>query len=249
MDYKNDPKILNSRNKLLAILHGLPDLVFVRSWGNLGDELIYAGTRQLLTGLDYREVSIQELQNVSGHTALFAGGGAWCKPFHELPPFLSVVEERFQSVIVLPSTFDTSVEIVRNSLQKTKALVFARDLVSYRQIQPLCKSDIAHDCAFFFDYEMYKRDGKGVLNAFRSDAESTGKPFPEGNLDISVTCSNLNEWLWTISEYAIVRTDRAHVMIAAAMLGKRVEYDTSVYHKVPAIAEYALKQYPVTRTT
>ena len=36
-------------------------------------------------------------------------------------------------------------------------------------------------------------------------------------------------------------------MIAAALLGKRVEYEASSYHKVPAIAEYALRQYPVTR--
>ena len=36
-------------------------------------------------------------------------------------------------------------------------------------------------------------------------------------------------------------------MIAAALLGKEVEYAASSYHKVPAIAEYALADYPVRR--
>jgi hypothetical protein len=44
-----------------------------------------------------------------------------------------------------------------------------------------------------------------------------------------------------------VKTDRAHVMIAAALLGKVVDYWTSSYHKVPSIADYALKAFPVRR--
>ena len=42
-----------------------------------------------------------------------------------------------------------------------------------------------------------------------------------------------------------MRTDRAHVMIAAAMLGKPVEYAASNYHKLPAIAEWSLDAFPV----
>jgi len=40
-------------------------------------------------------------------------------------------------------------------------------------------------------------------------------------------------------------TDRAHVLIAGAMPGRRVEYRSSGYHKVPAIARYALGGFPV----
>jgi hypothetical protein len=36
-------------------------------------------------------------------------------------------------------------------------------------------------------------------------------------------------------------------MLAAALLGKRVSYRASSYHKVPAIAEYALQHFPVYR--
>jgi exopolysaccharide biosynthesis predicted pyruvyltransferase EpsI len=247
MDSTHDPEIESSRDRLLASFRGSPDLVFIRSWGNTGDLLIYAGTRRLLARRNYREVDIRNLKDVSGHTALISGGGAWCKPFHDVAAFLPIIEERFQSVIVLPSSFDTAEESVRQALQKTRALVFAREIVSYEAIRGLCRADVAHDCAFFFDFGEYRRSGDGVLNAFRSDAESTGRAVPEGNVDISATCASLDEWLRTIAKHAVVRTDRAHVMIAAAMLGKRVEYHTSTYHKVPAIAEYALQRYPVTR--
>ncbi len=247
MHHTDDCEIENSRRKLLAIIGNSPDLVFLRGWGNLGDELINAGTRQLLAGLNYREESVRDLHRVTGHTALVGGSGGWCRPFHERARLLPMVEECFQSVIVLPSTFDISEETVAGALRKTKALVFARELESYRQIQPLCNADIAHDCAFFFDYEKYRRDGRGILHAFRTDAESRTAPLPDDNIDISLVCSSLDEWLSTIAKYEIVCTDRAHVMIAAAMLGKPVEYRSSTYHKVPAIARYALRGYPVLR--
>jgi hypothetical protein len=35
------------------------------------------------------------------------------------------------------------------------------------------------------------------------------------------------------------------VMLAAAMLGKRVRYRASRYHKLPAIAEWSLRGFPV----
>ena len=83
--------------------------------------------------------------------------------------------------------------------------------------------------------------------SYRTDKESVLSVVPESNLDISYACNSLDEWLWTIARHAAVKTDRAHVMIAAALLGKRVDYWTSSYHKVPSIADYALKSFPVRR--
>ena len=234
-----------SRAKLLNTIAGSRDVVFIRAYGNLGDELIYAGTRQLLAGISYREASILQLDGVRGRTALIAGSGGWCKPHHDMPSFLPAIEERFERVIILPSSFDVSIESVRQALTKTKACVFAREAESFRQIQNLCDADLVHDCAFFFNYAPYQRNGAGILNAFRTDKESALAILPKDNWDISAACSSLDDWLWIIARHQIVRTDRAHVMIAAALLGKQVEYCASSYHKVPAIAEYALRQFPV----
>jgi GT2 family glycosyltransferase len=237
----------DSRRRLLRAIDGAEDLTFLRGAGNLGDELIFAGTRRLLGGLAYREVPLAELPRVSGHTALLAGGGAWCRPYHELmPQMLPLAELRFERVVVLPSSFDLEVEAVRFALGRTRARVFAREAESYRRLRGVCDAGLAHDCAFFFDYAPYARAGRGVLQAFRSDREAVG-PAPAGSIDISVRCSSLDEWLWTIAAHEVILTDRAHVMIAAALLGKQVEYLPSSYHKLPAIADYALGGYDVRR--
>lgn len=241
--------IAASRDKLLSAIGQTNDLTLIRGYGNIGDGLIYAGTRQLLGGLRWREVSIRQLDGVRGHTALVAGGGAWCRPYHDMPQYLPQIEAQFRRVVILPSSFDVSEDCVRAALAETKALVFARERESYRQIRDLCHADLAHDCSFFFDYESYRRPGEGRLFAYRTDCEADGQPLPEDNRDLSVTCESLDQWLWTIAQHAEVYTDRAHVMIAAAMLGKRVMYRASTYHKVPAIAEYALASFPVRRAT
>ncbi len=217
-----------SRVELLAALQGAGSVTFIRSWGNIGDELIYAGTRQLLAGVPHAEVSVRDVDEVEGELGVLSGGGAWCEPFHEvLPAALPRIEERFERVVVFPSSFDPRVEAVREALRATRSRVFAREPEFYTLIRGLCDAELAHDCAFFFDYHPYRRPGSGLLLAFRTDAESTLDRLPEGNLDISVTCANLDEWLRTIAAHEEVHTDRAHVMLAAAMLGKRVRYRSS----------------------
>lgn len=247
-------KIEASRRKLLdtiAHVSGGEDITFVRSYGNIGDHLIYAGLRQLLSGVEYREISARkDLGKAKGHTALAAGGGDWCRAFHSFDPkVLPRLEENFKNVILLPTTFDPKVPLVRQVLKNTEALVFARENQSYRRIKDLCDAEIAHDTAFFFDYSPYRRKGAGTLNAYRVDPE-TARPsgseslLPKDNNDISVTCESLDEWLWTISRHELIRTDRAHVTIAAALMGKQVEYRASNYFKVPALVEYGLAGVP-----
>ncbi len=234
-----------SRKKILAAISGVSEFALIRGYGNIGDDLIYAGTRQLLPGLRYRELSILKLDGVRGELAVVTGGGAWCKPFEDMARNFPEVEKRFERVIVLPSSFDLESPLVAGTLSRTKALVFARERVSYEQIRSVCRADLAHDCAFFFNYAPYRQDGSGKLNAFRTDAEATVVGvLPPDNNDISRTCDTLDEWLWTIARHEIVQTDRAHVMIAAVMLGKRVAYRSSNYHKVTAIADYSLGALP-----
>jgi GT2 family glycosyltransferase len=241
-----------SRREILAAIGAPPDVTFVRSIGNLGDELIWAGTRRLLAGLPagaFREVGLAEVGTASGHTAVLAGGGAWCRPYHEaLPKALGTIESRFERVIVLPSSFDPEVPEVRRALSGSRAVVFARERESFRRISGLCAARLALDGAFFFDVSPYRQPGagRGVLHAFRTDAEASGRfALPADNRDLSLTASSLDEWLWTLARHASVRTDRAHVMIAAALLGLEVLFRPSSYHKLPAIAEYALGGFPV----
>jgi exopolysaccharide biosynthesis predicted pyruvyltransferase EpsI len=247
MQKSHEEAVQESRDVLLRAIGEPEDLTFIRLYGNIGDELIYAGTRQLLARRFYKEVSVRNLSGVSGHTAVVAGGGCWCGPYHDVAAHLPLIESNFKRVIIMPSSFDVSVPFVRATLAATKALVFARERASFNDICGLCNANIAYDCAFYFDYRPYLRHGEGCLEAFRIDEESVGSVIPKGNNDISRSCFSLDEWLWTIARHADVKTDRAHVMIAAALLGKTVDYRTSSYHKVPAIADYALRSFPVRR--
>ena len=236
-----------SRKKLLSALAGATDITLIRPFGNMGDHLIHAGTRRLLANIDYREVGLPDLDGVRGQLAVIFGGGAWCHAHPHMAEYLPRIEEQFERVVVFPSSFDVTQEDVRRTLAKSDALFFARERVSYEQIRDLCHAELAHDCALFFDFEPYASPGQGLLSAYRTDLEAVGRPIPPGNNDISMTCENLDEFLTTIARHETIETDRAHVMIAAALLGKQVYYNSSNYHKVPALAEFNLPDRPVTR--
>lgn len=136
----------------------------------------------------------------------------------------------------------------REVLDGSRAIVFARELESYRRIQALCDARLAHDGAFYLDYAPYRGRGDGTLNAFRTDREAApGRTLPPGNDDISATAPSLDAWLERIASAGRVRTDRAHVLIAAALMGKPVEYAGSAYFKVDALAATLPPEADVTR--
>ncbi len=45
-------EIERSRDKILGLLGNVRNVTFLRGFGNIGDQLIYAGTRQLLRNVD-----------------------------------------------------------------------------------------------------------------------------------------------------------------------------------------------------
>ncbi len=232
------PSVAESRAALLDAIGPAPDLTLLIGPGNRGDDLILAGTRALLAGHVYRDRHHDDLRDAGGDTVLILGSGAWCRGYHRtLPPLLAIAQRRYERVIVLPSTFDTGQDRVKEALLATDAIVFARELESYARIAPLCDARLAHDGAFFLDYEPYRRAGAGTLNAFRTDRESAGaRPLPDDNDDVSATAPTLDAWLERIAGAARVRTDRAHVLIASALMGKAVEYAPGSYFKVDALA-------------
>ena len=70
--------------------------------------------------------------------------------------------------------------------------------------------------------------------------ESLRRTWPKDNEDISLTIPDIDRWLRKIARYRDIITDRAHVMIAAAMLGRKVIPNSNNYHKVIAIWEHSL---------
>lgn len=91
----------------------------------------------------------------------------------------------------------------------------------------------------------------GTLNAFRKDVESRDQSVPANNIDLSQVFST-DSMSWDYSACAIeflarfigraerVRTDRLHISILSALLGKAVEMHDNSYGKNRAVYEQSL---------
>ncbi|MEQ5834952.1 polysaccharide pyruvyl transferase family protein [Marinobacter sp. NFXS9] len=96
--------------------------------------------------------------------------------------------------------------------------------------------------------------GKGRIrdgHFFRTDRESAGKPIPSDNCDASVVFDygqaslervreSARDFVNYIDQFDIVRTDRLHVCIAAARLGKTVYFSGGSYHKCRSVYENSI---------
>ncbi len=91
-----------------------------------------------------------------------------------------------------------------------------------------------------------------TLNAFRKDVEARQHSYPADNVDLAslfaygtdseeVASYVTRRVLKIIDHYKIVRTDRLHICIAAALLGKNVEFFPNSYDKCEAVYRYSLK--------
>lgn len=89
-------------------------------------------------------------------------------------------------------------------------------------------------------------------NFYRDDIETSGIKLPEANADLSklYEYGTRNKELTTyttirlmkyINQFETIRTDRLHICIAAALLGKEVAFHPNSYFKCKAVYEYSLK--------
>ena len=232
---------MHSRQILLEAIGKPTDLTLVNCASGISASVAAEGARALLDGLSYRELDLEHLSKARGDTALLLGADFSWAHRDVAPRALGVAELRFARVIVLPCSFDTDDATVADALQRSRAVVFASEPESLERISELCDAKLAHDCAFFYDFEPYARPGTGSLNAFRSDlGADTPAKLPEDNDDISLTAASLPDWLEAIAAHDLVRTDRPEVMIAAAQMGKRVEFTTGLDDQLEAIARWSL---------
>ena len=201
----------------------------------------------------------------SPRVLLVAGGGSWCEHFNWTARRTSELAPLYDKTVVFPSTFDMNVPLIREivtNLPDTTYL-FCRDYKSFVFLRDRQRTYLEHDSAFSFDYtsrswlctvdeplplwtgpilgNLYTR----VLFALRSDKDSKSwrRFLPDGaeNLDISDTTKNdYNLFLSCIESADCVVTDRAHVMIGAAMLGKIVFAVDNGYYKVRSMYDYSL---------
>ena len=109
-----------------------------------------------------------------------------------------------------------------------------------------------------FEIEHYLRkvsgpeERSGVLEAFREDVEGVPALMSPHNIDVSKVFSigtrneqialyTTKKFLEFINKFSEVRTNRLHVCIAAALLGKTVKFYPNNYYKCEAVYNYSIK--------
>ncbi|MEY3394215.1 MAG: hypothetical protein RL346_451 [Verrucomicrobiota bacterium] len=91
-----------------------------------------------------------------------------------------------------------------------------------------------------------------VLNCFRTDCEKTGISLPADNADLSKifkygTATSRQAFLSThmvfrfMNRFDEVRTNRLHMAIAGALLGKQVKFYPNNYYKCEAVYRFSLE--------
>lgn len=96
----------------------------------------------------------------------------------------------------------------------------------------------------------------GTLRAWRVDTEATGAhPGARWRDDLSLVANHgvldrdsvlrsASTLLRTLARYKCVETDRLHIGIGAALLGRPVRLHANAYHKIRGIYEYSLRDDP-----
>lgn len=231
---------------------------FFRVSGNWGDALIAEACVQMFRelGIPFHEKLRLEPQGKPGSSiAVVKGGGGLIDFYHHNRDHLMTIRKKYERIILLPSTIaGIKQQKLLRSMPET-ATIFCREKQSYDFVKDHWKYAntqlyLWHDTAFQFDYTGFKKEGTGLLTAFRTDQERTMRPLPPDNTDLSLRGNiqtPIAEFLQEIACKHIVHTNRLHVAIAAACLEKEVELHSNAYWKNRAVYEYSLQHFPHVR--
>lgn len=222
--------------------------------GNKGDGLIYEGLKKYFKTYNIQTNILNNNNFTKQNNILFiAGGGAFSKAFHKGNHYKPNLINKYNEVWILPSSFDISVIPVidfLNKLNYNNIKIFARELKSYHDLQKVYKGKVFldDDTAFNLDFSKYKIKGSGVIYAIRQDSENNkniNDYFKNKKInDLSKgPHQNWKELLEEISKYEEVHTNRAHISIAATLMGKKTYVYPSNYFKQKEIFKYSLQKY------
>lgn len=205
-------------------------------------KLAYAKNRglQILSAGLYRKYSLS-LRDISRayEVSIICGSGGFAQQAHVAMQIQELCSDCFADVIVLPSSYSMRPRAGHNTL------FFARDKFESQKVVP--SAPFCHDMAFFLQPDPATMPCRRVGYHIRTDVESSGElPFLRENCDISAAGTELDppDWLFEeVGKSEVVVTDRLHVCIAAALIGRRVYLFRGNYFKIEAIYKSSLEPY------
>ncbi len=217
--------------------------------GNAGDGLINLAGRELLESLDIQCREFLHPAPARGDTLLIHGCGGFGGVSTHAVQHSQAYFDCFDDIVVLPSSFDPSRPQVREFLENLPAhvTVFCRERISYELVLECAAHPdnigLSEDLAFFYDYSPWmEKQASGTLVCFRTDSDTAQAALPRCSIDVSRYGDKHDAWplMYCVSLFEEVHTDRMHVGIVAAKLGKRTYYYDNNYHKIRATYEHSM---------
>lgn len=106
--------------------------------------------------------------------------------------------------------------------------------------------------SLFAKHRYDTRHLSGILNCFRTDTEKTGEALPKGNFDVSARFAFgaydeviarfvTFHVLGTLERFQEIHTNRLHIAITAALMGRKVKLYPNNYYKCRAVYDYSMK--------
>lgn len=235
--------------------------------GNIGDGLIQEGTRALLRkcGINYQEFLFP--RDARGEILLISGCGSFSHDWDSGINYVSRYLDAFDRIYILPASFDVASTTIKGFLVNLskKIFIYCREKYSYDAVKKIVPYPenifLDKDMEFYMDYNMWKKKGKGILMAFRKDKERNKEIicrltimlhkmrtmfFAKGT-NSDVMQGSYTEWetaLESISKFEKIYTDRVHVAITAALLGKKTYIYPNANHIVKGVYEHSLAHLP-----
>lgn len=211
---------------------------YITAFGNLGDSVIALGVPSFVGQRPHLN-----------DRALFRGGAF--EPHSDVLVYLDEVP-RNVPLTILPSTFGDQTAATLRQFRDVE--VMCRDPLTFDLAKRYgLRASLEQDLAFYVDYSPWKdQPGEGVLNCFRGDIESATNYRPADNRDLSAernekwTLESCQEpakyFIGELAKYAEIRTDRLHVAIVGALLGKKVEFYGGAGAKNSAVFTQSLEK-------
>lgn len=231
-------------------------ITFIPNDGNAGDHLIAYATLQIFDelGLDY---SIGSLGEFDGSLLFYGGGGNLVGHYGNCRDFLYKNKDN-NEIVILPHTIREEDWLV--SWLGENVTIICRERKSYDYVCRMRRAGttlLAHDMAFYTRVSE-SLNPEGILNAFRTDMESTNVIRPPDNIDISET---LRSWVWTkeaidktgtaflerIAKHETINTNRLHVAIAGMVIGRQVHLYRNTYWKNKEVYDFSMADNPNVR--
>lgn len=257
---ENQDLIANLRSFVGEGAHYLPCA------GNLGDGLIALGTMQLFANLGLAIPIVSRLSPSALECVdrvIVGGGGGWVEGAWEhyanmLQPFL----ERGGQALVLPSTVLGFGSFFARFGQQI--VFFARESATAQRLKatPAMSGRVfaAHDLAFNVDLATLDLPAMEAqhrtLKILRGDAESLASAVEPAAPDLPSMWNGLQ---WSSEElcrgplravasimlqFERLETDRLHMAVLGAMLGRQVVLRANSYFKNQAVFEASLQRFP-----